>query len=93
MSPRVACAVAAVLFADALSLSAVAAVHLLIVLAVSVAVQLACCYRLKHQRVLDVCVVASGFLLRDRGRRCGSVVIRAGWLCCAPHRRRSFART
>jgi decaprenyl-phosphate phosphoribosyltransferase len=62
--PGLAMVVAAVLLLGALALSVVASVQLVIVLAVYIAVQLAYCYWLKHQAVLDICVVASGFLLR-----------------------------
>jgi decaprenyl-phosphate phosphoribosyltransferase len=62
--PGLAMAVAAVLLVGALALSVLASVQLVIVLAVYIAVQLAYCYWLKHQAVLDICVVASGFLLR-----------------------------
>ncbi len=61
---RLALVVAAVLLLGALGLSALASPQLLIVLAVYVAVQLSYCFWLKHQPVLDICIVASGFLLR-----------------------------
>jgi decaprenyl-phosphate phosphoribosyltransferase len=64
VAPRLALAVAIVLLAGALALSVLASVQLLIVLAVYIAVQLAYCFWLKHQAVLDICIVASGFLLR-----------------------------
>jgi len=60
----VAYAVAVVLLAAALGLSLLASPLLLAVIAVYEAVQLAYCLGLKHQPVLDVCIVASGFLLR-----------------------------
>jgi len=56
--------VAVVLLAAALGLSLVASPLLLAVIAVYEAVQLAYCLGLKHQPVLDICIVASGFLLR-----------------------------
>ncbi|GAA2548709.1 decaprenyl-phosphate phosphoribosyltransferase [Pseudonocardia hydrocarbonoxydans] len=62
--PGVAVAVAVVLLAAAVALSLLASVQLVAVLAVYVAVQLAYCFWLKHQPVLDICIVASGFLLR-----------------------------
>jgi decaprenyl-phosphate phosphoribosyltransferase len=62
--PRLAVAVAVVLLLGAVAVSLLASVQLVIVLAVYVAVQLAYCFWLKHQPVLDICVVASGFLLR-----------------------------
>ncbi len=61
---RLAIAVAVVLLAGALALSLLAGVPLLIVVGVYVAVQLSYCFWLKHQPVLDICIVASGFLLR-----------------------------
>jgi len=62
--PRLALAFAALLFLGALALSLLASVQLLIVVAVYIGVQLAYCFWLKHQPVLDICIVASGFLLR-----------------------------
>lgn len=38
--------------------------HLALVMAVYLVVQLAYCFGLKHQAVLDICIVSSGFLLR-----------------------------
>lgn len=60
----VAYAVAVVLLAAALGLSLLASPLLFAVIAVYEAVQLAYCLGLKHQPVLDICIVASGFLLR-----------------------------
>jgi decaprenyl-phosphate phosphoribosyltransferase len=62
--PRLALGVAAVLLLGAVALSVLASVQLVVVVAVYVGVQLAYCYWLKHQPVLDICIVASGFLLR-----------------------------
>ena len=56
--------VAVVLLAAAVAVSLLASVQLVAVLAVYVVVQLAYCFWLKHQPVLDICIVASGFLLR-----------------------------
>src|SRR6185312_5357926 len=64
VSPRLAIAVAVVLLAASVAVSLLASVQLVVVLAVYVAVQLAYCFWLKHQAVLDICIVASGFLLR-----------------------------
>jgi decaprenyl-phosphate phosphoribosyltransferase len=64
VAPRLAIGIAVLLLAGALALSLLAGVPLLIVVGVYVAVQLAYCFWLKHQPVLDICVVASGFLLR-----------------------------
>ena len=52
------------LLAGALALSLLAGLPLLIVVGVYIAVQLSYCFWLKHQPVLDICIVASGFLLR-----------------------------
>jgi len=38
--------------------------NLAVVMAVYVAVQLAYCFGLKHQAVMDICIVSSGFLIR-----------------------------
>ena len=61
---RLAVLVAVVLLAGALALSLLAGLPLLVVLGVYIAVQLSYCFWLKHQPVLDICIVASGFLLR-----------------------------
>ncbi len=62
--PGLAVGVAVVLLAAAVAVSLLASVQLVAVLAVYVVVQLAYCFWLKHQPVLDICIVASGFLLR-----------------------------
>ena len=62
--PGLALVVAVVLLAGALALSVLASVQLVALLAVYIGVQLAYCFWLKHQPVLDICIVASGFLLR-----------------------------
>jgi decaprenyl-phosphate phosphoribosyltransferase len=62
--PRLAMTLAIVLLAGALAVSLAASVQLLIVVAVYEAVQLAYCYALKNQPVIDLCIVASGFLMR-----------------------------
>ena len=64
VAPRLAIAVAVLLLLAAVGVSLLASTHLVVVLAVYVAVQLAYCFWLKHQPVLDICIVASGFLLR-----------------------------
>ncbi|MFI1914799.1 decaprenyl-phosphate phosphoribosyltransferase [Nocardia sp. NPDC020380] len=38
--------------------------HLAVVMAVYIGIQLGYCFGLKHQAVLDICIVSSGFLLR-----------------------------
>lgn len=62
--PRLAVGVAAVLLLGAVAVSLLASVPLFVVLVIYVAVQLSYCFWLKHQPVLDICIVASGFLLR-----------------------------
>lgn len=64
VSPRTAYAVAVLLFAGSAAVSLAASVDLLVVMAVYVVVQLAYCVWLKHQPVVDISIVASGFLLR-----------------------------
>ncbi|AEA22451.1 decaprenyl-phosphate phosphoribosyltransferase [Pseudonocardia benzenivorans] len=61
---RLAYALAILLLLGALALSVLASTQLTIVLAVYIGVQLGYCFWLKHQPVLDICIVASGFLLR-----------------------------
>jgi decaprenyl-phosphate phosphoribosyltransferase len=56
--------VAVVLLAGSIALALLASYELAALLAVYVAVQLAYCFWLKHQPVLDICIVASGFLMR-----------------------------
>ncbi|WP_405487666.1 decaprenyl-phosphate phosphoribosyltransferase [Nocardia sp. NBC_00511] len=53
-----------VLLAASILLSFAANWHLAIVMAVYIGIQLAYCFGLKHQAVLDICIVSSGFLLR-----------------------------
>jgi len=64
VSVRLAFGVAVVLLAAAVGISLLANWRLTAVVGVYVAVQLAYCFWLKHQPVLDICIVASGFLLR-----------------------------
>ncbi|MCD2188495.1 decaprenyl-phosphate phosphoribosyltransferase [Actinomycetospora soli] len=62
--PAVAYGTAVVLFAGAIALSFIATLNLAIVVIVYVVVQLAYCLWLKHEPVIDVCIVSSGFLMR-----------------------------
>jgi decaprenyl-phosphate phosphoribosyltransferase len=55
---------AVVLGIGALALSLLASVNLLIVIGVYIAMQLAYCFGLKHQAVLDICIVSSAYLIR-----------------------------
>ena len=56
--------VSAVLFLAAVGVSLLAGWPLVIVIVVYAAAQLGYCLGLKHQPVIDLCIVASGFLLR-----------------------------
>ncbi|WP_425565212.1 decaprenyl-phosphate phosphoribosyltransferase [Saccharopolyspora taberi] len=56
--------VAVGLLGGSLLISAFISYPLVIVMAVYIAVQLGYCFGLKHQPVIDLCIVASGFLLR-----------------------------
>ncbi|AYF76563.1 decaprenyl-phosphate phosphoribosyltransferase [Nocardia yunnanensis] len=53
-----------VLLGGSILLSFTANWHLAVVMAVYIGIQLAYCFGLKHQAVLDICIVSSGFLLR-----------------------------
>ncbi|MTE12039.1 decaprenyl-phosphate phosphoribosyltransferase [Nocardia aurantiaca] len=57
-------ALSAVLLIGSILLSFTANWHLAVVMAVYIGIQLAYCFGLKHQAVLDICIVSSGFLLR-----------------------------
>ncbi|MDR7167627.1 decaprenyl-phosphate phosphoribosyltransferase [Nocardia kruczakiae] len=54
----------AVLLVGSIAGSFLASWHLAVVMAVYIGIQLAYCFGLKHQAVLDICIVSSGFLLR-----------------------------
>ncbi|MFZ5849050.1 MAG: decaprenyl-phosphate phosphoribosyltransferase [Actinomycetota bacterium] len=64
LSPRHAVLVAAVLAAGSVALAATASVALVVLMLGYLALQVAYVLSLKHQAVLDIAVVASGFLLR-----------------------------
>jgi decaprenyl-phosphate phosphoribosyltransferase len=57
-------ALAVVLGVASLAISWVVTPNLTLVMAVYIGVQLAYCFGLKHQAVLDICIVSSGFLIR-----------------------------
>jgi decaprenyl-phosphate phosphoribosyltransferase len=59
--------VSVVLFLGALAVSIVASWPLVLVIGIYIAVQLGYCFGLKHQTVIDLCIVASGFLMRSIG--------------------------
>jgi decaprenyl-phosphate phosphoribosyltransferase len=60
----IAYAVCALLLGGSLAISAAVSYQLFVVMAVYIGVQLGYCFGLKHQPVIDLCIVASGFLLR-----------------------------
>lgn len=62
--PALAITAAAILLGAALAVALATSAQLMIVIAVYEAVQLAYCLALKNQPVIDLCIVASGFLLR-----------------------------
>lgn len=55
---------AVVLGLSSLGISVLASVNLTIVIAVYIVMQLAYCFGLKHQAVLDICIVSSAYLIR-----------------------------
>jgi decaprenyl-phosphate phosphoribosyltransferase len=57
-------AMAVLLGAVSLGLAWFVSPNLALVMAIYIAVQLAYCFGLKHQAVLDICIVSSGFLIR-----------------------------
>jgi len=57
-------ALAAVLGVASLAISWMVTPNLAVVMGVYIAIQLAYCFGLKHQAVLDICIVSSGFLIR-----------------------------
>jgi len=57
-------AASAVLAAGSLALALLASVDLVVLVALYLVVQVGYCLRLKHEPVLDIAIVASGFLLR-----------------------------
>lgn len=61
---NIAYGMAVVLLAGAIGLSFLANWQLAVVMGVYIVIQLAYCLGLKHQAVIDICIVSSGFLLR-----------------------------
>lgn len=61
---NIAYSMAVVLLAGSIALSFVANWQLAVVMGIYIAIQLAYCFGLKHQAVIDICIVSSGFLLR-----------------------------
>jgi decaprenyl-phosphate phosphoribosyltransferase len=64
VAPQLALAVAVLLFVAAIAVSFLASADLALVTVVYIAVQISYCLWLKHQPVVDIAIVASGFLLR-----------------------------
>jgi decaprenyl-phosphate phosphoribosyltransferase len=62
---KAAYAISVVLFLGSLGVSLLASWQLALVIAVYEVVQLGYCLGLKHQTVIDLCIVASGFLMRS----------------------------
>lgn len=84
VSTRLAVSAAAALFLASLGVAALASVQLLIVVAVYIAVQLGYCFGLKHQPVIDICIVASGFLIRAvAGGAAAGIPLSQWFLLCA----------
>jgi decaprenyl-phosphate phosphoribosyltransferase len=81
---RLAVGAAIVLFLASLAVSLAASTELLIVIAVYIAVQLGYCLGLKHQPVVDICIVASGFLIRAiAGGAATGIPLSQWFLLCA----------
>lgn len=64
VSPALAYALAIALAATTLAISALIAPSLALVIGVYLAIQLGYCFGLKHQAVLDICIVSSAYLMR-----------------------------
>ncbi|SHK46856.1 decaprenyl-phosphate phosphoribosyltransferase [Pseudonocardia thermophila] len=81
---RLAYVAAGALMVVALAVSVLATWQLVALIAVYLAVQLGYCFGLKHQPVLDICVVASGFLLRAvAGGLATGIPLSQAFLLCA----------
>jgi decaprenyl-phosphate phosphoribosyltransferase len=74
---------AVILLAAALAVTPLAAPHLLAVVAVYIGVQLAYCFWLKQQPVIDICVVSSGFLLRAIAGAAAAAIPPSQWFLLA----------
>jgi decaprenyl-phosphate phosphoribosyltransferase len=64
VSEQLAYGLAIVLGAASLIISWLLTPNLALVMAIYIVIQLAYCFGLKHQAVLDICIVSSGFLIR-----------------------------
>lgn len=72
-------AMAAVLLVGSIGVSFTAHWHLAVVMAVYVAIQLGYCFGLKHQAVLDICIVSSGFVLRAVAGGAAAEIVLSQW--------------
>jgi decaprenyl-phosphate phosphoribosyltransferase len=64
VAPALAYTLAIALAAASLAISTVTAPALALVIAIYLAIQLGYCFGLKHQAVLDICIVSSAYLIR-----------------------------
>lgn len=79
VAPPLALTVAVVLFVAALGTSLLASTDLAVVTAIYIAVQLCYCWWLKHQPVVDISIVASGFLLRAIAGGAAAQIVLSQW--------------
>ncbi|HET9118275.1 MAG TPA: decaprenyl-phosphate phosphoribosyltransferase [Pseudonocardiaceae bacterium] len=79
VAPQLALTVAVLLFVAALGISLLASTDLVLVTAIYIAVQLSYCFWLKHQPVVDISIVASGFLLRAIGGGAAAGIALSQW--------------
>ena len=79
VSPRLTLAVAVVLFVGAVGVSFLASVGLVLVTVVYLAVQLCYCWGLKHQPVVDISIVVSGFVLRAIAGGAAAGIVLSQW--------------
>jgi decaprenyl-phosphate phosphoribosyltransferase len=70
---------AAVLAVAALGISWLATPNLTLVVAIYLVIQLAYCFGLKHQAVLDICIVSSGFLIRAMAGGVAANILLSQW--------------
>lgn len=71
--------IGAVLIVASLGFSFLASHGLAIVIAVYIALQLAYCFGLKNQAVLDICILSSGFLLRAIAGGAATSIVLSKW--------------
>jgi decaprenyl-phosphate phosphoribosyltransferase len=64
VSVKLAAATSVALFLASLAVASLASMQLFVVVAVYIVVQVGYCLGLKHRPVIDICIVASGFLIR-----------------------------